>query len=251
MNGPCSQRRDQIADYVLGILDTGPAEALREHLAICDACRQYAQELAGQAKSLVALGRQIEAGREARADRVIEALQNVSPVEAGTTRFLPFFGGFLRAAVAAALVLGVGVAVGRWTGPRPVDVGQLRAEIEASVAAALQSAAQEAVLTQVDQRLQADLATYEAGLRARLGEQLRGDWQLFATQCTAGLERQMDRRFVEFAQLVEEARLKDRRQVARALEQMEQDRMRDKTRIGMGFQSLAALTAKATPAKEQ
>jgi hypothetical protein len=235
----------------LEILDTEAAEALRKHLAVCDACRQHAQELADQAKSLVALGQQIEAGREARADRVIEALQNVSPVEAGTVRVLPFFGGFLRTAVAAVLLLGVGVVVGRWTGPRPADMEQLRTEVEASVAASLQSALQEAVLTQVDQRLQADLATYEAVLRAELGEQLRGDWRLFAAQCTGGLERQMDKRFAEFVQLVEEARLKDRRQVARALEQMEQDRLRDKTRIGLGFQSLAALTAKATPAKEQ
>jgi anti-sigma factor RsiW len=250
MNGPCPQMRNQIADYLLGALDAEQAGALQEHLAGCEACRRYAQDLEDQAKSLVAFGQQIETDMEARQNRVIAALQDVSPTEADITRIFPFLGGFLKTAVAAVLVLGVGVAVGRWTAPRPVDIERLRTEVQASVAASLKSAVQEAVLAQMDQRLQAGLATHEANLRAELGEQLRGDWRLFATQFTSGLERQMDKRFAEFVQLVEEARLKDRQRVAKALEQIEQNRIRDKTQIGMGFQSLAALTAKATPAMQ-
>jgi hypothetical protein len=58
----------------------------------------------------------------------------------------------------------------------------------------------------------------------------------------------METRFAELVQNIEEARLMDRQRVAKALEQIEQNRLRDKTQIGMGFQSLAAMTAKATPA---
>ena len=52
----------------------------------------------------------------------------------------------------------------------------------------------------------------------------------------------------EFVRLLEEVRLKDRQQVAKALDRIEQDRVRDRTQIGTGLQYVAALTAKATPA---
>ena len=211
---------------------------------------------------------------EARRDRVIEALQDMSPSQTGT-RLLPpggdspkggigvlpmihgqdahatrnrLFKYPLRMSVAAALVLGAGVIIGRATAPRPVDVEQLRADLQASLVASLRPAVQESVLAEVDRRLESGLAASEASLRDELAEQLRGDLQLFATQFTAGSDRRMDKRFAEFVQLIEEARLKDRQQVAKALDRIEQNRVRDKAQFGMGLQSVAALTAKATPA---
>jgi len=247
MNQPCPQMQDRIADYVLGVLDPPQSEILREHLAGCEACRQYAQSLKCQAGSLVALGSQIEADMEARQTRVIEALQTVALAETRTMRAFLWPGGFLRTAVAAVLVLGAGVGLGRWTAPR-VDIEGLRADLQASLAASVRPDVQAAVLAQVDERLRTALAANEIDLRAELGDQLRGDLQLFATQFTAGTERQMEKRFAELVQNIEEARLMDRQRVAKALEQIEQNRLRDKTQIGRGFQSLAALTTKATPA---
>ena len=154
----------------------------------------------------------------------------------------------LRMSVAAALVLGAGVILGRATAPRPVDVERLRADLQASIIASLGPAVQESVLAEVDRRLESGLAANEASLRDELAEQLRGDLQLFATQFTVGSDRRMDKRFAEFVQLIEEARLKDRQQVAKALDRIEQNRVRDKAQFGMGLQSVAALTAKATPA---
>jgi anti-sigma factor RsiW len=248
MNRPCPEMQDKIADYVLGALDTRQTEALQEHLAACEACRQYAQSLEKQAQALVALGRQVDTDMEARGDRVIEALQDVSPVQAGTRRLFPPVGGFLRMSIAAALVLGAGVILGRSVAPRPVDVEQLRADLQASIVASLKPAVQESVLAEMDRRLESGLAANEASLRGELAEQLRGDLQLFATQFTAGSEQRLDKRFAEFIQLIEEARLKDRQQVAKALEQIEHDRVRDKAQFGTGLQYVAALTAKATPA---
>jgi len=248
MNRPCPEMQDKVADYVLGALDSEQTEALEKHLGGCEACRQYAQSLQHEAQSLVALGRRLDADMEARRDRVIEALQDMSPVQTETRRLFPPVGGFLRMSIAAVLVLGAGVMIGRATAPRPVDVEQLRADLQASVVAALKPAVQESVLTEVDRRLESGLAANEASLRSELAEQLRGDLQLFATQFTTGSDRRMDKRFAEFAQLIEGARLKDRQQVARALDRMEQSRARDKAQFGMGLQSVAALTAKATPA---
>ncbi len=247
MNGPCPQMQDKVADYVLGALDTQQAEALEKHLVDCEACRQYAQSLQEQAQSLVALGRRLDADMEVRRDRVIDALQNVSPVQTGTWRLFPPVGGFLRMSVAAALVLGVGVLIGRATAPRPVDIGQLRADLQASIIASLKPAVQESVLAEVDRRLESGVVANEASLRSELAEQLRGDLQLFATQFATGSDRRMDKKFAELVQLIEDARLKDRQQVAKALDRIEQNRVRDKAQFGMGLQSVAALTAKATP----
>jgi anti-sigma factor RsiW len=240
--------QDRIADYVLGALDAQQGEALQEHLGGCEACRQYAQSLQEQAQSLVALGCRLDANMETRRDKVIEALQDVSPVQTSTRRIFPSVGGFLRMSIAAALVLGAGVMIGRATAPRPVDVEQLRGDLQASIIASLRPAVQEIVLAQVDRRLESGLAANEASLRDQLAEQLRGDLQLFATQFTAGSDRRVEKRFADFVQLIEEARLKDRQQVAKALEQMEHDRVRDKAQFGIGLQHVAALTAKATPA---
>ena len=248
MNRPCPQMQDKVADYVLGALDAQQAEALQEHLGHCEACQQYAQSLREQAQSLAAFGRRLEIDMEARRDRVIEALQDVSPVETRTRRIFPSVGGFLRMSVAAALVLGAGVMIGRATAPRPVDVEQLRTDLQASIVASLKPAVQESISAEVDRRLESGLAANEASLRDELAEQLRGDLQLFAAQFTAGSDRRMDKRFAEFAQLIEEARLKDRQQVAKALDRIEQNRVRDKAQFGTGLQSVAALTAKATPA---
>jgi len=250
MNRPCPQMQDKVADYVLGALDTQQAQALQEHLGGCEACRQYARSLQEQAQSLVALGQRLEADMEARRDRVIEALQDVSPAETDTRRIFPSVGGILRISVAAVLVLGAGVIIGRATAPRPVDVEQLRADLQASIVASLKPAVQETVLAEVDRCLESGLAANEANLRNELAEQLRGDLQLFATQFAAGSDRRMDKRFAEFVQLIEEARLKDRQQVAKALDRIEQNRVLDKTQIRTGLQYVAALTTKATPATQ-
>jgi hypothetical protein len=250
MNRPCPEMQDKVADYVLGALDSRQAEALQQHLSGCEACRQYAQSLQKQAQSLVALGRQFDADMEARRDKVIEALQDVSPVQTGTRRLFPPVGGFLRMSAAAVLVLGAGEIIGRSVAPRPADVEQLRADLQASIIASLRPAVQESILAEVNQRLESGLTAGEASLRGELAEQLRGDLQLFATQFTTGSERRMDKKFAEFVRLLEEARLKDRQQVAKALDRIEQDRVRDKTQIRTGLQYVAALTAKATPAMQ-
>jgi len=248
MNRPCPRMQDQIADYVLGALDAQQATPLREHLVSCDACRRYAQSLKQQAQSLAVLGRQIEAGMGARQDRVIEVLGNMSPAEARTTRVFPFVGRLLRTAVAAALVLGTGVAVGRWTAPRPVDIEQLRASLESSIVASIGPAVQESILAQVDQRLQAAQSSNDEKLRLELAERVRKDLQLAAAQWTSDSEKLMDRRFTEIVELVEAARLKDRQHMVKALEQMELSRYRDKTQIGI---SLAALTEKKPATMQQ
>ncbi len=226
MNRLCPDMQDRIADYVLGALEAAQAEALREHINECSGCRQYLESLKEQSESLVELGREIGSGAAARQDRVIEALQNAAPAEPLPRRAFPFVGGFVKTAVAAVLLLGVGITVGRWTAPRPVDIEQLRADLQTSIAASIQPAVQTSVLAQVDQRLRT-----EAQRQAELALQTQKDLVMLAEQC-AGLENLMKGRFAELVEIIEAGRKTDRWRVEKALQEM-------RTRTGLGLQALA------------
>lgn len=222
MNRSCPDMQDRIIDYMLGALDGPEAQAVQEHLARCEGCRQYLSDLTRQGDALVELGGRVAADMNTRQDRVIQALEGVAPA----AKVVPIVGGFVRIAVAAVLVLGAGVLIGRMTAPRPVDAEQLRAELEASILAGL------------DRRLEATLASNDTKLRIEVAEQISRDLGLFASKFTANSEQLMDRRFAELIEVIEAARLTDRRQVARALEQI-------KVQTGAGLRSVAALTGDA------
>ncbi len=51
---PCAKYRSQIAFLVLGALNARETTAIREHLASCDACRDYRQEMASITHTLAA-----------------------------------------------------------------------------------------------------------------------------------------------------------------------------------------------------
>lgn len=234
MNRSCPDMQDKIIDYMLGALDGPEAQTVREHLAGCEGCRQYLNDLKRQGDALVELGGRVTADMNGRQDQAIQALEGVTPA----ARIVPIIGGFLRIAVAAVLVLGAGVLIGRMTAPRPVDAERLRADLEASLMASLKPVLQETVLAELDQRVQATLASNDLKLRVEVAEQISRDLALFASKFTSNSEQLMDRRFAELVEVIEAARLTDRRQVARALEQI-------KVQTGAGLRSVAALTGDA------
>jgi anti-sigma factor RsiW len=225
MNRPCPDRRDQIADYVLGALDEPQAQALLTHLAGCSDCRQYFESLKHQGGALVELGAELSACMTARQEKVIDALNDIVPARVR----LPLVGGLLKMAVAAVLILGAGIAIGRWTGPRPVDVEQLRAEIEVSVKAAVQAS----LLVETDRRLQASLSASD--------EQLHRDLRAFAAQLASDSQTLMDRQYAELVDVIEAGRRTDRMRVEKALEQI-------RTQTGRGLYALAVRTGDGEPA---
>lgn len=231
MNGPCREMQEKIADDVLGALDAQQKQGVRQHLAECPQCRAYAEALQQQSESLAVLGDEVKAGMAARQERAIQAFNAATPV-----RKRPLWLGRLApAAVAALLVLGVGITIGRLTAPKPIDVEQLRADLRASV--------RESVLGDVDQQLASALSAGEAQLKTEIVELVRQDLRTFATDVVANSERMMDVRLAEFVRLIEAARLKDRQRVVQAFERVELNRRRDRTQIGQGVRSLVALTS--------
>jgi len=232
MSQPCHDMQERILDLALGALNEEQAREVQRHLDTCDSCRRYARALAEQGESLAALGWRVQADMDARRDRAIDALQGVAP--AGP-RVLPLAGRFARAAVAAVLVLAVGILIGRFTSPKPIDVEQLRADLQASIVASLQPAVRQSVLSDVDGRLDAALAARDERIATEFVELLRQDLRVIAAELTTGSEQLVDERFAEVVELIEAARQTDRRQVAKALEQI-------RTQTGMGFLRLATLT---------
>jgi len=245
MNGACREMQERIIDYVLGALDEPGTEAVHQHLDGCAHCRQYLQALDQQHKALGALGDEVQAGMAARRAQAIDAFHAVAPVQEQAPTARPWVG---RMAVAALVVLGIGIAIGRLTAPEPVDVEQLRADLQSSIATSLQSAVHASVLADVDQRLEFALAAGEARIRVDIVKEMRRDLREFATDVVSNSEVMMDRRLAELVQLIEAARLKDRQRVVQAFEQVELNRRRDRTQIGRGVRSLVALTsASPTP----
>lgn len=230
MNRACPDTQDRIADYVLGALDARQAEALREHLAGCSTCRRYLQDLEEQGNALAALGRHVAAGAQARRERAVVTLQGAEPY-AG--RRFAFVGRHAAMTAAAVVLLAAGITVGRLTAPRPVDVEQLRAEIEASIAGSVRAAMRDDIVAEVSLRVHDDLAANEERARAELVEQVRRDLRLLTAQLAASSQRLVDERFADAVQLIEAGRRTDRDRVAKALEQIAM-------RTGMGLQTLAA-----------
>jgi hypothetical protein len=99
----------------------------------------------------------------------------------------------------------------------------------------LEPALCETLLAHVDQRLESTLAARDERIAADVVKQMRRDLHVVATELAASSERLVDQRFGEVVQLIEAARQTDRRQVARALDQI-------KTQTGMGLLKLAART---------
>ena len=238
MNGPCPQMQERIADEVLGALDAQASEAVQRHLAQCPRCRAYAQALEQQGAALTALGDEVKTEMPARCERALEAFAN----SAGGPRRTMRSGRLVSLAAAAIVVLAVGIAIGRLTAPKPVDVEQLRADLQASITASLRPAVEQTVLTEVDRRAASAVRSGQTELMTEIVALIRADLRTFATDVVANSEEMMDRRFAEFVRLIEAARLKDRQRVVQAFEQVEQDRQRDRAQIGRGIKSLVTLT---------
>ncbi len=239
MNEICREMQDRIADYTLGALDEQQAGQVEAHLKECRPCREYREALRAQSEGLAALGREVEADMEARRGRALQVLAEVPDASPSGGRTLFWMA---RLAVAAVLVLAVGIAIGRLTAPQPIDVEQLRADLETSITSALKPAVAQDAQVMADERLLTALEASNTELKAQIGAQVRRDLQAFAAEFVTGSEAMVDRRLGDLVQLIEAARLTDRQRVARAFEQVELNRRRDRTQIGRGLQSLAVLT---------
>ena len=141
---------------------------------------------------------------------------------------------FAKLAAAAVVLIGAGFLAGRLSTPS-VDVEQLRVELEASLKSSLEPAIRRSVLDEADRRWQSVFAAGCAELKDELTQQVRRDLTQFAAQSLAASGSQTQRQLRELIQLIEAARIQDRRNVEAALEHIE-------SQFGNGLVTLAAHT---------
>ena len=178
---------------------------------------------------------QIEPSQDA-AERAVQRVRETISLPWATTRGRPY--GLLpmmaKLAAAAVILIAAGVVAGRLSAPQ-VDTEQLRAELEASLKSSLEPAIRQSVLDEADRRWQSVFAAGCAELKDELAQQVRRDLTQFAAQSLTASGVQTQRQLRELIQLIEAARIQDRRNVETALEHIE-------SQFGNGLVTLAAHT---------
>ncbi len=142
---------------------------------------------------------------------------------------------FLRLAAVAVLFIGAGLLIGRLTGPEPIDIEALRADMETSLKSSLEPAIRQSLLAEMDDRRQSAFEADCAQLKDELQQQVRRDLVQFAAQTLAASGTQTDQRLRELIQLIEAARMQDRMRTEQALEHIE-------SQFGSRLVTLAART---------
>ncbi len=147
-----------------------------------------------------------------------------------------------KLAAAAILLICLGYAVGRLSAPQPPDVEQLRSALETSLKSSLEE--------EMNRRWQPVFAASCVQLKDELHQQVRRDLAEFADQILTASGSLTEQRLMELINLIEAARKQDRRRVATALEQIQLNRLQDKTLFGNGLVTLAARTDELLGTKE-
>ncbi len=136
-----------------------------------------------------------------------------------------------KLAAAAVLLIAAGFAVGRLTTPAP-DMEQLHADLENSLRASLTE--------EMDRRWQRAFTANCIKFKDQLQQQVRRDLTEFASQTLVASNTLTEQRLIQLIELIEAARERDRLQVAAALEEIELNRLQDKSQLGNSLVALAA-----------
>ncbi len=149
-------------------------------------------------------------------------------------------------AAAAVLLIAVGYATGRLSAPEPLDVEELKAALETSLKASLEPAIRQDLIAQLNKQWQSVFAVNSAQLKEELHQQVRRDLTEFAAQTLAAFGTLTNQRLMELIRLIEAARIRERQQVAAALEQIEQE----KIQLRNGLLAVAAQTNELISTKQ-
>jgi hypothetical protein len=180
---------------------------------------------------------QVEPTKEA-ADRAVQKVRDA--LIAGESRRVGLappllINRLMKLAAAAVLMIGAGFIGGRLSAPKPLDVKQLQAAMESSIKSSLEPALRRQLQDEFDNRLQLALAAERDMLKQELARQVRRDMEKYVERTLTTVDNLMDQRFMSFARMVEEARIKDRQHVAAAFDYMG-------SRFGDGLVTLATRT---------
>lgn len=146
-----------------------------------------------------------------------------------------------KLAAAAVLLIALGYAIALFTAPRELDADQLHA-LEISLKSSLEPAIRQNLREQLSRDWQLALAASYVRLRDELQQQYRQDLTNFAIQTLAATNAVTNQRLERLVNAINTAQTEDRRWIVAALEQMEFNRLQDKSRFATGLETLALQT---------
>jgi anti-sigma factor RsiW len=199
-------QRDEWVPFVFGEAASETRQRLAAHLEHCPEC---AGEVAAWRRSL---------GR-------LDHWQPSGPVPRPGNVFRP-----LRWAIAAALVLGAGFGLGRFSRPPPPDGAEWRAQVVASMKAALVPELREQMVAEVERvasGAQAQSSNALVALEARLAQASQSGLQQAILALTGALN---------------DAREEDRHLLTTVLDQLQEQRATDYVALRKDLETLATLT---------
>ena len=178
---------------------------------------------------------QVEPGQEAT-NRAMQKVRNALTGEQTTPKLrlrLPHF--FVKLAAAAVLMIGAGFIGGRLSAPQPVNMQEFQAALESSIKSSLEPAIRQQLHNEFENRLQSALTAERNMLKQELAQQVHREMETYAEQTLTTVGNLMDQRLMNFARMIEAARIKDRQHVAAAFDYMG-------SRFGDGLVTLATRT---------
>jgi hypothetical protein len=132
--------------------------------------------------------------------------------------------GLIKFAAAAVILIASGYAIGLLSAPKTPDIEQLQAALEPAI--------RQTLLQEMTQYWQVSLASGYAQLKDELQRQYRQDMTDFAIQTLAATNAMTNQQLERLIESIYTAQTEDRRWVATALNQIEHNRLQDKSQFG-------------------
>ncbi|MHC4665303.1 MAG: zf-HC2 domain-containing protein [Planctomycetota bacterium] len=110
MSSDCERIRDQIADFITGLLPEAEIRGLEHHLSECSACREYGEALEEEDELLAGLFAKLDTRMKGWEDEVIDTINQLDPggqsslVSAGAAVMRSFLARYATAAVVVLVV---------------------------------------------------------------------------------------------------------------------------------------------------
>ncbi len=169
----------------------------------------------------------------------LRAAGAVQPMAAGTGRIkilerIKAAKGLAKLAAAAVLLLATGYVTGRVAAPKPPDLQQLYSKLAPAI--------RQQLLGEMEQRQQLIAAATYSQIRNDISRQYRQDLNQFAAQTMAASTAVTNQLLEDLITSINAAQVQDRHWVAAALQQIESNRLQDRTQLGTGLVRLAVYT---------
>jgi len=167
------------------------------------------------------------------AAKLAEAAGNTENAETRLIRLQPLRN-LAKIAAAAVLLILAGYAAGRLSGPKPPDIEQLRAAIEPAI--------RQDLLDEINSNMLASLEKGYTQIKDELSRQYRQDLDRTAMQTLAASNTVTNQLLAKLIDSIKDSQLQERRLVAAALEQIESNRLRDRSQLSSAVAALAVQT---------